>query len=191
MDRFRAKYVIQPDGCWLWTGATNSRGYGCLGVLGKGWLAHRWSYTIHVGPIPDGLTLDHLCKNILCCNPMHLEPVTRAENIRRGGNTIKTHCKRGHPLSGENLRVRSDGKRTCRTCNKDTNKASRERVAARGCHAGAMRGAVPAAPEPVTSVQTTPSVDNCGIDARQPSEKRDLESTGRKFDSPRLQVITE
>lgn len=79
-------------------------------------LAHRWSYEFHVGPIPEGLDLDHLCRNRGCVNPDHLEPVTREENIRRAFATV-THCPSGHPYSDENTYVRPGTvHRKCRAC---------------------------------------------------------------------------
>jgi hypothetical protein len=69
--------------CWTWTGAVQSRGYGSVGYQRRIWSTHRLSYELLVGPIPDGLTIDHLCLNKRCCNPSHLEPVTNLENIRR------------------------------------------------------------------------------------------------------------
>lgn len=85
-ERFSTKYVVRIDtGCWEWTAAIQSSGYGSFGYGGKGKtvLAHRWSYEHHVGPISTGLTIDHLCHNTRCVNPKHLEPVTLAENNRR------------------------------------------------------------------------------------------------------------
>lgn len=98
-DRFWAK-VTKTETCWLWTGAVTSRGYGCVGIGGKRYLTHRVAYEALVGPIPAGLTIDHVkprCTSKLCCNPAHLEPVTQAENNRRAAALI-THCKRGHLL---------------------------------------------------------------------------------------------
>ena len=79
-------------------------------------LAHRVAYELQVGPIPVGLQLDHLCRVRSCVNPAHLEPVTSAENTRRGLRAMKTHCPQGHPYAGENLLIRPTGQRRCRTC---------------------------------------------------------------------------
>ena len=96
-DRFWAK-VDKTETCWLWTANTCSRGYGHLRSNKVHWLAHRLSYTWAYGPIPDGLEIDHLCRVRNCVRPDHLEAVTHTENVRRGGNSIKTHCPQGHPL---------------------------------------------------------------------------------------------
>lgn len=82
---------------------------------------HRISYETFVGPIPEGLTIDHLCKNRACINPAHLEPVTLRENLLRGdtfqaANAQKSHCDRGHRLDGDNLYVTTSGSRNCRIC---------------------------------------------------------------------------
>lgn len=77
--------ILVGDGCWVWPGAKNSQGYGRIGAGGRTWAyTHRVVYEALVGPIPDGLDLDHLCRNPSCCNPAHLEPVTRTENSLRG-----------------------------------------------------------------------------------------------------------
>jgi hypothetical protein len=78
-----SRVKVAASGCHEWTGAAVQRGYGVLTVGGQGWLAHRLSWVLHNGPVPDGLELDHLCRNPRCVKPDHLEPVTPAENVRR------------------------------------------------------------------------------------------------------------
>jgi hypothetical protein len=114
--------VDKTDGCWLWMGERDPLGYGRFRWRGRkstSVLAHRNAYEMVVGPIPEGLTIDHLCRNPACVNPAHLEPVTNEENVRRGlagaYNRVKTHCKNGHPFDEENTAVYY-GKRACRTC---------------------------------------------------------------------------
>ena len=125
-ERFWAKVDKQPDGCWLWQGAITDRGYGCFrNREGKYRGAHRFSYEEHVGPIPDGLVLDHLCRVRNCVNPDHLEPVTAKTNSQRGlggrNNAVKTHCPAGHPYTPENTYIAIPKKtglplRRCKTC---------------------------------------------------------------------------
>jgi hypothetical protein len=119
-ERFEDKYIPEPNsGCWLWT-AAQLNGYGAIKVAGRFRGAHRVSYELHKGPVPDGLVLDHLCRVPFCVNPDHLEPVTIGENISRGDNhhRRKTHCKRGHAFTAENTLILSTGSRACRTCAK-------------------------------------------------------------------------
>lgn len=110
------------DGCWIWTGRIYDNGYGQFheGTCREDYrtvLAHQFSYRLHKGVIPDGLEIDHLCRNRRCINPDHLEAVTHAVNVRRGGNTIKTHCPKGHPYDETNTHIDAKGSRHCRTCN--------------------------------------------------------------------------
>lgn len=120
LERFWEKVAL-GDGCWKWLGFLNDSGYGMFKAYSDRsmMLAHRYSYELHVGPIPEGLQLDHLCRNPACVNPGHLEPVTHEENVRRGnaGHNMrsKTHCPQGHPYAGDNLYV-YDGRRHCRAC---------------------------------------------------------------------------
>src|SRR5262245_55497325 len=96
-ERFMSHVRIAVSGCWEWQGWRDHRGYGkatAVGRRGKDW-AHRVAYQLFTGPIPDGLTLDHLCRNTGCVNPEHLEPVSLAENIRRA-LPERTECPHGH-----------------------------------------------------------------------------------------------
>ena len=108
--------------CWEWTGNPDGRGYGRAYIKRKPWKVHRLVWTALVGPIPPGLTLDHLCRNPLCCNPDHLEPVTNRVNILRGyGPTARqarqTHCLRGHEFTPENIYTqRGRSGRSCLAC---------------------------------------------------------------------------
>ena len=129
-ERFYKKVQMEPNsGCWLWDGHYNRKGYGCFQVGKQNRSAHRVSYELHIGSIPEGLQLDHLCRVRCCVNPDHLEPVTNRENCLRGNvgkyQLDKKHCPQGHPYSGDNLIVRPDGRRRCRACE---NKASRNRM---------------------------------------------------------------
>lgn len=116
-ERFAAKVQRAASGCLEWQGCINSRGYGVFIAGGRGSqvLAHRWNYERHVGPIPNGLTIDHLCANKVCVEPSHLEPVTAEENVKRWAQKI-THCRNGHELSGGNLIRKASGRRNCRAC---------------------------------------------------------------------------
>jgi hypothetical protein len=103
--------------CWVWTAST-THGYGQFKTKDRRsmHLTHRWAYQTLVGPIPPKTELDHLCRNRLCLNPAHLEPVTHLENIRRGhGHGSETHCPQGHPYIPSNMYI-SSGRRRCRTC---------------------------------------------------------------------------
>ncbi len=103
--------------CWEWQAYTR-RGYGEAGYKGKKHAAYSLVYQIFVEIMHKGLELDHLCRNRLCVNPAHLEAVTHAVNMSRGAHALKTHCKRGHELSGNNLIPDKLGRRMCQPCRK-------------------------------------------------------------------------
>ncbi len=115
VGRFIASFETSSSGCWQWTGAIADTRYGTIGWKGRSVLAHRLSYQLFIGSIPDGLELDHLCRNRGCVNPTHLEPVTHLVNIRR---SMSPTCKRGHSRSDPaNGYVRpGNGFRMCRPC---------------------------------------------------------------------------
>ena len=118
-----------PLGCWPWTASGSRDGYGQFSADGRGVRAHRFAYELLVGPIPEGLQLDHLCRNPGCVNPAHLEPVTGWENTMRGNtpaaiNAAKAYCAKGHPLDEGNTFVETypDGRfrqRRCLTCRRE------------------------------------------------------------------------
>lgn len=114
-DRLLLHTEVLDNGCWEWRGAVDN-GYGRMQVNGRTGYAHRVAYECAVGPIPDGLEIDHLCRNPACCNPDHLDAVTPATNNRRSPNTNanKTHCPSGHAYLDHG--VVHDGRRYCRPC---------------------------------------------------------------------------
>lgn len=128
--RFWSKVEKSAD-CWLWRGAADSHGYGRFHLIDYTTGAHRFAYESAVGPIPDGLQLDHLCRVPLCVNPQHLEPVLQIVNVRRGKSgdwqRSKTHCPQGHPYDAENTYVSKTGSRSCRACARDRYRKKKER----------------------------------------------------------------
>lgn len=127
-DRILSKST-RVGGCLVWTGYVMKNGYGTISWRGRLWLVHRAIWTDSRGPIPDGLTIDHVkargCGSRACVDLEHMEVVTIGENSRRGGGLevawqhyrSQAHCKRGHEFTDENTYVRKgDGARVCREC---------------------------------------------------------------------------
>lgn len=113
-EKMLGKFLV-GNGCWPWVAKSRSHKYGRVAIYGRLRPAHRVMYELMVGPIPDGLELDHLCNNPICVRPDHLEPVTHQENTIRRSARI-THCPQGHEYSPENTYIAPAGDRHCRTC---------------------------------------------------------------------------
>lgn len=127
------EYAPELGPCWIWTGACSASGYGHLGAGGhdgKTILAHVVVYEQCVGPIPDGLELDHLCRVRRCCRPDHVEPVSHQINVLRGASVAavhaqKTHCANGHLFDDKNTRYSNGGRwRACRACDRSRKAAA-------------------------------------------------------------------
>jgi hypothetical protein len=132
-ERFWNKVVADKSGCWEWIAANTGKGYGVYYVGKKSdgsqrlMVAHRFAYKILVMDIADDLDIDHLCRNRSCVNPLHLEPTTRGENLRRGKRgDLWTHCKHGHEITPENTYTKpSTGYRDCKQCIKNRSRKCR------------------------------------------------------------------
>ncbi|MFF3353360.1 HNH endonuclease signature motif containing protein [Streptomyces sp. NPDC002917] len=118
-----------PGPCHLWTGRPNPKGYGRFWTDRRYVKAHRYAYELHTGPIPAGLEVDHRCRRRACVNPDHLEAVTHRENVLRSSNiaavrAARTQCIAGHPFDQANTRVRANGTRQCRACQRTRKRAT-------------------------------------------------------------------
>ncbi len=123
--------IEKTEGCWKWAGSKDKLGYGYFNLNGTSQRAHRVSYEFFTQTkIPFGKVIDHLCRNTSCVNPKHLEPVTLEKNTLRGESPSAkfaraTHCSKGHPLKGDNLKVRVRNRRAwrvCKTCKNEIQK---------------------------------------------------------------------
>ena len=125
VGRFLCMVSVANSCCWEWQGCLNEKGYG-LFFHDNYYRAHRFSYEYYNNAIiPEGLTIDHLCRNRKCVNPKHLEIVTNKENVLRGVgltaiNAKVTHCPYGHPYDSENTYITVDGRRNCKQCHRDS-----------------------------------------------------------------------
>lgn len=142
IKNFLKKIMILPEGCWQWTGAHSKNGYGIVrlgGKYGKNRPAHRAMYEHFFGVVDRLLEMDHLCRNRLCVNPNHLEPVSKQENVRRGESgkwqRDKTHCPHNHEYNEENTVMHTkihNGKkykyRACRECIRVKREKNREYI---------------------------------------------------------------
>ena len=135
-DRLLSKHEVADSGCWMWTAARSAAGYGQLRVDGRTIYAHRASYEVYVGPIAEGMQIDHLCRERACINPSHLQVVTNRENTLRGDcgrinakrMLAKTESSNGHPYTEANTytrRVRGRTHRDCRACGRERMRAHR------------------------------------------------------------------
>jgi hypothetical protein len=119
--------VTKTTDCWLWSAATTGAGYGAVWMDGRLRLAHKVAWEDENGPVPDGMELDHECRNTRCVRPSHLEPVTHQVNVQRGRagerQSSKTRCSKGHELTPANTYVypataKRAARRECRACRK-------------------------------------------------------------------------
>lgn len=182
VERSESAHPALGTPCWPWTGCVDADGYGRVAFDGRGRMAHRVAYELAVGPIPDGLVIDHLCRTPRCVNPAHLEPVTRGENVRRGVAGAlrrawnlalgrRTHCARGHAFDDANTSPRSganQGRRNCRACKRaaDHTRRARPSAAPQQLFILAERGRCPAQGANAAVGRACPSPPRAGDDAR-------------------------
>ncbi len=130
VERFWSK-IIKTGNCWDWLAYKDFNGYGRFGFNGKVVRSHQFSYILHKGEIPDGMVIDHLCRNKACCNPEHLEVVSQAENMQRGKirsfHRNKTQCPKGHEYNKENTYYGKNNVRWCKSCLRENGRLQAKR----------------------------------------------------------------
>jgi HNH endonuclease len=115
LDRFWATLIEEPNtGCWIWLGSRTKGGYCQVKIGYKHVYVHRWAFEQFRGPIPAGLSIDHLCRTRSCVNPAHMQAVTHADNVRRSVSATKTQCRLGHELA------RGKNQRFCPVCQRES-----------------------------------------------------------------------
>lgn len=130
--RVLARVNTDEPGCWIWPGSKTKNGYGNVMTRPpyvekpRPLLVHRVTYEWFIAPIPEGMDLDHLCRNRACCNPTHLEPVSRQVNSQRGSKYRPSQCVHGHPYP-EHMKIRKNGYAMCRTCDLERQRERRKR----------------------------------------------------------------
>ncbi len=133
-ERFWAKVSRRGTSCWIWTASTVKGGYGKFWDGARLVLAHRFSYELAIGPIPEDMTVDHRCFTPACVNPTHLRLLTNRQNAQNQLATLATHCVNGHPYDAENTYLRPEryrgGRRDCRACGRERVRNYRERASA-------------------------------------------------------------
>lgn len=178
-ERMAVRTIKTPSGCWRWIGTIDSSGYGKLGNA----MAHRRALECVGVEIPEGFTVDHLCRHTWCVNPLHLQPVTILVNVRRGMSPTTlisqgSRCGSGHLYTDETSYRRASGRRICRICSAEAYK--RWKIAKYGTEATPGRG-----PSRAASAQSDVECPYCGA---APADPCRTPATGRVTRSHSVRV---
>jgi len=136
-DNFWDKVLFTTD-CWKWLASKTKTGYGRFRSGKECIPSHRFSFELYKGKVPEGLEINHICNNTSCVNPSHLEAITHQENCLKGDvgnnnqNSRKTHCQKGHPITGDNLYMLPDGRRQCVICKREWRRIQYQKDKKRG-----------------------------------------------------------